>query len=96
MLQNLIHYLNLINDLPDDHDWLGVSVEEGSKYLRGSIAAAVDSNACRSLITPEGRPNFQAIAKVEEAGFRVYPGDRDSFEWLTGCIKTNKGVIVFG
>jgi len=33
---------------------------------------------------------------MQKAGYNVYPGEKDSFGWLFGCIATKKGVIVFG
>lgn len=48
------------------------------------------------LITKDGRPNFNNITYLKEHGFNVFPGDKDSFGWLTGCIRTKKGIIVFG
>jgi hypothetical protein len=29
-------------------------------------------------------------------GYDVYPGEHDSYGWITGCIKTTRGIIVFG
>lgn len=43
-----------------------------------------------------GRPNFVAINEMAKIGFQVYPVERDSFGWLIGGVKTNKGVITFG
>lgn len=48
------------------------------------------------LITKEGRPNFDNIDYLKANGFNVFPGETDSFGWLTGCIRTAKGIIVFG
>lgn len=48
------------------------------------------------LITENGKPNLENIAYLKTHGFNVFPGETDSFGWLTGCIRTSKGVIVFG
>lgn len=42
------------------------------------------------LITSEGKPNYESINYLKEHGFNVFPGEKDSFGWLTGCIKTSK------
>ncbi len=42
------------------------------------------------------KPNFDNIEILKQHGFNVFPGDKDSFGWLTGCIRTKKGIIVFG
>nr|DAY89308.1 MAG TPA: hypothetical protein [Caudoviricetes sp.] len=44
----------------------------------------------------ECKPNFDNIEILKKHGFFVYPGEKDSFGWLTGCIRTKKGIIVFG
>ncbi|MED0738985.1 hypothetical protein [Aneurinibacillus thermoaerophilus] len=56
----------------------------------------IDLLACRALITPDGRCNWGAIEELKENGFRVFPGETDGFGWLTGCIETQKGIVVFG
>ena len=48
------------------------------------------------LITKEGRPDWHAHAVLKGNGFPVTCGEKDSFGWLTGCIHTNKGIIVYG
>lgn len=48
------------------------------------------------LITKEGRPDWHAHAVLKGNGFRVTKGESDSFGWLTGCIHTSKGIIVYG
>lgn len=61
-----------------------------------SIIQDVKVLAEEYLITSQGHPNFENINILKENGYNVYPGEKDSFGWLTGCIKTSKGVIVFG
>lgn len=48
------------------------------------------------LIDRNGRRNFDAIDALEEAGFDVFPLEKDSFGWLIGGIQTNCGIVVFG
>lgn len=53
--------------------------------------------ADRFLITDKGEPEFDEIDRLfKEYGYFVYPGERDSFGWVTACIQTKKGIIVFG
>jgi hypothetical protein len=40
--------------------------------------------------------DYPIIKKMSENGYEVFPGERDSFGWVTGCIKTKKGIIIFG
>jgi hypothetical protein len=60
------------------------------------ILNRIHSLACDILIAPGGQCNWDNIDKVKKAGFDVFPGDKDGFGWLTGCIQTNKGIIIFG
>lgn len=48
------------------------------------------------LITIRGGCNWKAMAGLEKHGYRIFPGEQDSFGWLTGCIRTPKGVLVYG
>lgn len=48
------------------------------------------------LITEDGYINETNRSKLERKGYRVSPGEKDSFGWLSGIILTEKGRIVFG
>lgn len=49
------------------------------------------------LITDDGNPRFDEIDTLfKEHGYFIFPGERDGFGWVTACIRTKKGVIVFG
>jgi hypothetical protein len=43
-----------------------------------------------------GDDNYYPMKYIKEAGFDIYPGEQDSFGWLIGCIKLQRGIIVFG
>ena len=43
-----------------------------------------------------GDDDYYNIECVKKAGFDVFAGEQDRFGWLTGCIQTKRGVIVFG
>lgn len=60
-----------------------------------SVEAAADK-ACEELITNDGHCNRNNMRLLKDAGFNVTPGEQDSFGWLTGCIHTKKGIIVYG
>lgn len=48
------------------------------------------------LITCQGHPHYQHMKILESYGYKVFPGETDSFGWLTGCIQTKKGIILYG
>lgn len=48
------------------------------------------------LITKDGKTDMDNVAKLKSKGFKVEPGETDSFGWLTGIIHTSKGKFMFG
>jgi hypothetical protein len=48
------------------------------------------------LINDEGRCIWDLHNELSNAGFPVFAGERDSFGWLTGCIQTSKGIVIYG
>lgn len=68
-------------------------VNAGTKYITSDV---ISSLAIDYLITDGGGVNYKNKKIITTAGFRVYPGEADSFGWLTGIIELKKGLIVFG
>ena len=66
---------------------------DGNDYIE---CDEVEGLCCNHLIASGGRCDWDNIRKVRNAGFRVYAGEQDSFGWLTGCVETSKGIIVYG
>ncbi|MNV40132.1 hypothetical protein D3C71_1317320 [compost metagenome] len=64
--------------------------------LSGLLIDQIEEEAGKVLITRNGRPDFDAINEVREAGYSIFPGDKDSFGWLTLCIRVSRGLIVIG
>lgn len=95
-MESLVQALQLLDtssSLPDvDGDDMMV-LQAGDHPLVLTI-----SSLCNSLlITNEGVPNFDAIDTLwHNHQYFVTPGDRDKFGWVTGCLHTKKGIIVFG
>ena len=48
------------------------------------------------LITDQGLCNWNNIKILRSNGYRVYAGEKDSFGWLTGCIRKDNYVLVYG
>ena len=85
----LLHELEN-SHLPDDSEKILHSDEHVSIQLIKQQATGV-------LITKEGDPAFELIDELyHDHGYFVFPGERDRFGWLTACIQTKKGIIVFG
>lgn len=63
------------------------------------IIKELEDLAYELFITANGRPNYDAINMAKREGINVFPGDKDSFGWLTGCVKLysqNHAILVFG
>ena len=63
------------------------------------IIKELEDLAYELFITANGRPNYDAINMAKREGINVFPGDKDSFGWLTGCVKLygqNHAIFVFG
>ena len=88
-LQILIELLQLI----DENEDIDVNATRGFHH---PLISAVIYLADECLCTDNNRSN---ILHLRNAGFRVYPGEQDSFGWLTGWIqlqKRNDERILFG
>ena len=94
-MQHLVDCLKKIeeSDLPDVPEYEDVFLDHYAHELISEIVGAADS----VLISEEGQPLFEEMDKLwNDYGYFVFPGERDRFGWLTGCIQTKKGIIVFG
>ena len=59
------------------------------------IVITIQYLAAMYLLKSNSLPNRDNIKRLEQNGFKVTPGDTDLDKWLSACIKTSKGVIVF-
>jgi hypothetical protein len=94
-MQHLVDCLKRIeeSDLPDvpEHDDIYLHDDDHE------LVCKIEGLANQVFIDEEGHPRFEEIDKLwHEYGYFVFPGERDRFGWLTGCIQTKKGIIVFG
>ena len=88
-LQILIHLLQFI----DDNEDIDVNDTRGVHH---PLISAVIYLADECLCIDNNRSN---ILQLRNAGFYVYPGEQDSFGWLTGWIqlkKRHEEQILFG
>lgn len=65
------------------------------KLIRDFISE-VSALASEVLVGDKGQCLWDQHKILEDAGYAVFAGEKDSFGWLTGCIQTRKGVIVYG
>lgn len=80
------------NPSSDGYHYLTDGEEDKLHILLQDVVAAANA----TLITPEGLCLWENHSRLNNAGFRIFCGERDSFGWLTGCITTTKGIIVYG
>ena len=51
---------------------------------------------CETFITEDGQPNYANISWFKEhSDYRVFPGEKDSFGWLTAGIQKGTGPILW-
>lgn len=85
----MLRSIEKLDTLPDDE----------SGYLPTSADSMIlecEMYAKDLLIDSNGQCCWDAIVELNDNGFFVFCGERDSFGWLTGCIQTKKGIIVYG
>jgi hypothetical protein len=95
-MDRLIQSLKAIEaaQLEEDDDSILNNLEE-SHPLKELINMAI-GQADELLVTDQGQCNWDNHEVLKKSGFPVFPGERDRFGWLTGCIQTTKGILVFG
>jgi hypothetical protein len=94
-MQRLVEYLKSIeaSDLPDVPEHEDVYLHCDQHELISKIIRSADE----VLIGADGTPLFEEMDRLwHDYGYFIFPGERDRFGWLTGCIQTKKGIIVFG
>ena len=69
------------------------SDDEHIEYSK--LAKELEVEACEYLIT-NGMVNYCNKKLLEDNGFKVYPGEKDSFGWVTGVIERNNRKLIFG
>lgn len=50
------------------------------------------------LITNDGQCNWNNIVTLQNNGYDVFAGEKDSFGWLTGCVQkdNDERVVIYG
>lgn len=65
----------------------------------GDLKNELDEAASGLLIEEDGSPAYDLmldLRKLSVGKYYVTPGEVDSFGWLTGCLHTPKGILVYG
>lgn len=74
---------------PDDLDTL---ISEEHRLVRHA-----QNLATTYLVTDIGTPNFVAMDELfAKYGYFVFPGERGTLGWVSACLQTKKGIIMFG
>lgn len=91
-LEKLLEILKKIDlsDLPDD-DYKYLSAQPRSPDVDEVLILA---NTV--LVDDDGHNIYDNHEVLRKNGFAVFAGEQDRFGWLTGCIQTKKGIIVYG
>lgn len=94
-MQRLAECLQSIDDsdLPD----IPENEDTHLSHHDHELVDEVVSLANTLFVGKEGDGLFREMDKLQEKyGYFIFPGERDAFGWVTGCIQTKKGIIVFG
>lgn len=72
---------------------------DDAKYIvyqdKHSFASFLEGLACELLINSDGSCNYYNMHKLsKEYNIDVYAGEKDSFGWLTGCLKNPNGIVL--
>ncbi len=92
-MEKLVGYLKKIDasNLPDGDDDVVLRRDDHE------MVRYVEDLAQELLIDESGTPNYELIdALYRTYGYFIFPGERDRFGWLTACLRTKKGIIIFG
>jgi hypothetical protein len=86
----LVHLLETLDamEIPDQHENV---LHESVEYVRSIVDCAN-----KVLIDENGKNIWENHAVLETYGFSVFPGEVDRYGWLSGCIQTKKGIVVYG
>ena len=79
--------------MPDSEDRI---LNNDTNEVVEKFIEEVSGLASDVLVGDEGQCLWDRHELLKGAGYNVFPGERDRFGWLTGCIQTKKGVIVYG
>ena len=99
-LETLLTMLKVLNDsdLPDVKDnedvYLSNVVKTHENFIE--LISKLVEIADQALISDTGRCNWDAIQIVKQHGYMVFAGEQDRWGWLSGCIQTKKGILVYG
>lgn len=77
-----------------------MSEEDGQRWfdtnLSDPLLDEVVGLMCETFITEDGQPNYANISWFKEhSDYRVFPGEKDSFGWLTAGIQKGTGPILW-
>lgn len=98
-METLIAKLNELVKHPYFKDPVNPNQLLTSMELPSDVEDLVDDIAAKAdlvLIFNTGASNVFNITTLEQQGFKVKPGEVDSFGWLSGIIVTKVGNIVYG
>ncbi len=86
-------FLTLLEQLESDK-----TIPDSDKYIDSDISIVTNISICAEdvLITSDGRCNWERIRILQSMGYSIFPVEFDGFGWITGGIRTKKGIITYG
>ena len=90
----VLHLIEALQILEETSD---IKLFDEEYIIRDNHAALEASNIAENvLITTSGNVDWDAVDVLREAGYAVFPVERDRFGWLIGGIHTSVGILTYG
>ena len=89
-----------MNNIGDDDSWDDedddcynncIRLRYYPKTHNNQIIETIKDGCCDIFITDNGRVDYKNIQTISSYGYKVYPGEYDSFGWLTGVLEFPDG-----
>ena len=87
-LVSLLQTLELSN-MPNNPDYILHSEDS-------DLVQYIEILASTTLIDDNGMNIYNNHDYLKSKGFLITAGEQDRFGWLSGCIHTKKGIVVYG
>ena len=94
-METLLEFLKQVDELKITDCDARLLNNNKDKIIREFIQS-LSELASEVLVGDNGQCLWDQHEILREAGYSVFAGEKDRFGWLTGCIQTKKGIIVYG
>lgn len=97
--KNINELVELLDLIQNNGKTLYNADEDREYFIHTSETDRIEDLCCQLFIDGlTSIPNYANIEKMRARGYVVFAGERDSFGWLTGCVRKygSRKILVFG